>query len=711
MMLRRAGLVVFVFVLLGVSGQIALGKDQGSDSFRQLAGDSPACSDSGAHSNCKESGAVETKWTLERYKLDSYVDTGLGNFGGYISAFFQTIINFVWMIFLYVMRGVLLSFQWAFFKLDLVNAGLPEVRKTLRVLQDDVFDRAWLVALLVVLGVWALFKGLVQRRMSETVGGIAASALILIASLLIITSPKTTIGALSEGANDLSLYVLSAVTRGTTENSKKAVVSSSQAVWETIVESPWCALQFGSVKFCRRRTTDGKHTHGSRFLRYSTLHSRDNGKKYREREYKALNNPSKFDDLKKKYPKQFEGYRVSESGQKYVDMMQEGHTAQRFALLAIIVFMLIGALLLLGWLIIRVIFMGLLTLLLLVLLPVILFASAWPGKAHGLWKNYALALVGAAIGKALYSIGLALVLAIAAVIQGMESSYPWLVIASLNSAFYWGIFLSRKRIGALLSGGGSISATSYMKELTGMGRSSRDTGEKIAAPAVYGAKRAYNRSSESRASNQQAKEEVVKTKADDSLKDSARDKLDKRYEANKEEVEDENENRKKIASVGGELKSNKNLKEDDRDKLVHQQRKMKEKAMPEHVYEGKKAHVRNVETRKAQGLPAHSDRDVEQVISKMASEDSEALGMVKDSKHLRADLAKRHELLVKAGEVQPVSKRDISMRRNVKASGAGKKELRRLKKRTKLTNKELRREKLQTELLRAKAKRKAKRRV
>jgi len=113
----------------------------------------------------------------------------------------------------------------------------------------------------------------------------------------------------------------------------------------------------------------------------------------------------------------------------------------------------LGYIALLGWLSFKVLVQGIMTLVLLLGTPTMLFGPASGAGGRSLFKKWALRLFAALVSKAIYALLLAIVLAIGAVLAQLNGRLPWFVTWIVQIVFAWGIILKRGELLGWLSFG------------------------------------------------------------------------------------------------------------------------------------------------------------------------------------------------------------------------------------------------------------------
>jgi len=346
------------------------------------------------------------------------------------------------------------------------------------------------VLAVVIAGIWAMWKALVQRRYTETAGALGLSLIYVVCALFFVAQPGATIGAVSGWTNAMSGAFLSISSDGNASSATQARQDTANELFGLLVFKPWVVLEFGGLEHCARAgtgsedsdpesvavrplssnpardaalarrlqsgteiTADGKvcvnnaNKYAAHFLRYSNGAEEHDE---RDAEYEALNHgdASKLpeSDTERK------GYRLGVADKPATDATEEGGQYQRL-LLSIVLFVgELGAFLLLGALSIGVILAQVLLLLLLAFSPVALIAAVIPGRGHDFFKGWLEKLAGYLLRKAAYSLILAVLLAVTAALSSATAQLGWLMSFGLQSLFFWAVFLQRRTLADSLIG-------------------------------------------------------------------------------------------------------------------------------------------------------------------------------------------------------------------------------------------------------------------
>lgn len=462
-----------------------------------LAG-SPAGADSDLFQNVGPAsqlpqGALMDAYPLGHYALDHHfpaVKAGVLS-GVDVSGLPPTIAWFLaqvlWQITAFLAQTTITLFTFAF-SLDLVNGSestggqgaLVPVSRAVRSIYETTFGAPWLSVAIVIAGLWAIWQALVRRRYTQTAGSLAVSVLLVVLALGLVMQPQRTIGEASRWSNAMSGAFLSLTADGTVANHDQAKQGAADQLFALLVYQPWAVLQFGGLEHCvktpiakdpesvavrplstnpgrdaalssrLRRTgevaADGKacvnneRKYAPRFLRYSS------GSDERDAAHEALKAGDSGKLADRDPAKRDRGYRLSAVDRPAADAMGKGGQYQRLLLVLILFVGELGVLLLLGALSVAVILAQVLVLLLLAFAPVALVLAVLPGRGHEFFLGWLSRLGMFLLRKALYSLILAVLLAVGAALADASSSLGWLMAFGLQAIFYWAVLIYRHQL-------------------------------------------------------------------------------------------------------------------------------------------------------------------------------------------------------------------------------------------------------------------------
>jgi hypothetical protein len=448
-------------------------------------------------------GGIAGRYPLLNYSLDQHFDAvsvsltsgpDVSGVPPMIAYFFASIL---WLGTSFLANLLVTLFSFAF-GLDLVNGSqatggagaLAPVARAIHPIYADVLGQPWLVLAVVIAGIWAMWKALVQRRYTETAGALGLSLIYVVCALFFVAQPGATIGTVSGWTNAMSGAFLSISSHGNASSATQARQDTANELFDLLIFKPWVVLEFGGLEHCARAgtgsddsdpesvavrplssspardaalarrlqsgteiTADGKvcinnaNKYAAHFLRYSNGAEEHDE---RDAEYDALN-----DGDASELPEsdtETKSYRLGVADKPATDAMEEGGQYQRL-LLALVLFVgELGAFLLLGALSIGVILAQVLLLLLLAFSPVALIAAVIPGRGHDFFKGWLEKLAGYLLRKAAYSLILAVLLAVTAALSSATAQLGWLMSFGLQSLFFWAVFLQRRTLADSLIG-------------------------------------------------------------------------------------------------------------------------------------------------------------------------------------------------------------------------------------------------------------------
>jgi hypothetical protein len=445
------------------------------DPFASLGAGSPFCRRASLRrrASCRISGSIAHTYPVSNYGLDVQIETRIDKIENNLFAAIQAVGALVWLGLVYALKGVLLLLEWAF-SLDLLNEAMGSVRRALDRLHQRVLGQPWFLAALTVAGLWGIWRGLVQRRTIQTATGLLATVALMICALLVIRDPAGTVGHASRLANDASLGFVSAASTGSVERPADSFAQASERLFDALVLRPWCALEFGDVRWCTAQRDDG-FRNADLWLAFPA-----DGEE-REALYKLTKGEDPdggniFDDLgdvvggvlrygpspltgallafkggggdgSGRLPDEVKALVREDEGK--VAMQEKDGTFTRLALLCLVAAGLLGAICLLLYLAVKLVLAGLLALLLLLLAPAMLLAPAFGDAGREVFVSWAKRLAGAIAAKLIYALLLALVVVGAGALAALPVGWfgTWL----LQLAFWWGVLIKRHELTGFLS--------------------------------------------------------------------------------------------------------------------------------------------------------------------------------------------------------------------------------------------------------------------
>ena len=444
-----------------------------ADPFSALGARSPFCRRAALRprAGCRVAGSIAHTYPISHYGLDIQVETRIDKVENNLFAAIQSVGALVWLGLVYALKGVLLLLEWAF-SLDLLNEAMSSIRRALERLHQSVLGTAWFLAALAIAGLWGIWNGLVQQRTIDTATGLLMTVVLMVAGLVVIRDPAGTVGEASRLANQASLGFLSAASTGSLERPERSFADSSQRLFDALVLRPWCALEFGDVRWCIQRRPEG-FRNADLWLAFPADGKQREGL-YQLTKGEDPDGGGIFDSVTDAFggalpgglgpalqtlrtlDQAGRGGELPDDVKQLVDedparvaMQEKEATFTRVALLALIALGLLGAICLLLYLAVKLVLAGLLALMLLLLAPVVLLAPAFGEAGREAFVSWAKRLVGALVAKLVYALLLALVVVCAGALAALPVGWfgTWL----LQLAFWWGILIKRHELTDVLS--------------------------------------------------------------------------------------------------------------------------------------------------------------------------------------------------------------------------------------------------------------------
>jgi hypothetical protein len=490
------------------------------------AGASDVYSNIGPAPQLPHGGLVE-RYPLANYQLDQYFPAlSVGVFSGVDASGLVPMISFfiaqvLWLITAFLAYAVITVFAFAF-SLDLVNGNstggsgaLTPVSTAIQNLYAHTFGAPWLVAAIVLAGCWAMWKALIQRRYTETAGSLAVSLFYCVLAIGIVTQPQRTIAPVSKLSNELSTAILSLTNEGGIDSERQAKTTASNRLFSMLVLDPWTVLEFGGTEHCTTGPNSTRSVPVRPLAANATQDARLAGQLETRSEVQAagktcVNNRNKYTAHFLAYPfqskernaeyealqkgdtgklpetdpsKNTNSYTLGKADEPAAEAMGKGGQYQRMLLSFVILAGEIGAFLLLGALALGIVIAQLLLLLLLCFAPVALLIGIFPGRGHDYFRSWLTKLAGFLSRKVIYSLILAVTLAVSQALTDATSNLGWLLAFLLQAAFLWTVFIQRKSLtadllaataghGAASESVGRLQSLYYATRLSQLARSS-----------------------------------------------------------------------------------------------------------------------------------------------------------------------------------------------------------------------------------------------
>lgn len=377
------------------------------------------------------------------------------------------VLDTLWVALLFVVRGALTLLDWAF-SLNPFDAGSSgELAQTLERF-GAVIEEGYLSALIVALGLWGIWNGLVRGRTPETLGGLAAAVALLALALATIHAPDRTAGLVARLANQAAMGLMAAPSHGVDAAPVASYAEAVDGLFDDLVRGPWCALQFRTERFCMGTAEaaavqatleaaeddavppgakDPRPSRGELWLAFApgsepraALHDFYAGKdggRVGAFGVTIINTP--IGDKQGHDPEQ-------------VALQGADGTLVRLPLLVVLVLGILGALCLLLWLTVRLLDQAITGFVLLLLTPLALLLVAFGETGRAAFVRWALALLGALVSKAVYAALFGVIVAASQLLSATDADgTEWMLGWLLQTAFWWSVFFRREKLIGYLS--------------------------------------------------------------------------------------------------------------------------------------------------------------------------------------------------------------------------------------------------------------------
>jgi len=193
-------------------------------------------------------GGLVDRYPLSAYGLDYHVDVGVTDMDGVPPTIAQWAAAQLWSVTSFLVKAVVDLFTWAF-SLDLLggaDGALAPVGEAIGSIYEHVIGEAWMVAAILIAGLWGIWKALVQRRYTETAGALALSVLCVLIALFFVYQPERTVGEASRWTNTLSWRSCPAPTAArSTTPSRPSARSPTTCSTRSSTSRGWCSSSAG----------------------------------------------------------------------------------------------------------------------------------------------------------------------------------------------------------------------------------------------------------------------------------------------------------------------------------------------------------------------------------------------------------------------------------------------------------------------------------
>ncbi|HEY0517345.1 MAG TPA: type IV secretion system protein [Solirubrobacteraceae bacterium] len=436
--------------------------------------------------NCRTSGFVGSAAPTGSYGIDVHIDTGLLGLssGGLLSAVQDLVVTPVWMALVWIIHALLVMLEWSF-SIDLLDgAGAASIHAELLSAQSGL-TAPWLPLVLALASLLIAYRGLVLRRVADSLGEALAMALMIAGGLWLILDPAGTVGMVSRWADQAAAGTLSVATQGSPVAPQRAFGASMAGLFSAALQAPWCYLEFGDVRWCSDPSRldpslraaglkiaqrelgearcggitgacSGAGGNVARSLQTSARllrEARSNGALFLALPANGAARNSINDDwsLLRTLCQSDEATNCHGQTAAQAQFRTNGGTWSRVGGLLLIAIGLLGLILLLGHLALRLLMAAVLSVLYLLLAPGVVLAPTLGERGRELFRAWAGRLFGAVVSKLVYAFLLGVVLTLIALLSALQG-LGWWAQWLLMSAFWWSAFLRRHQLHAATAG-------------------------------------------------------------------------------------------------------------------------------------------------------------------------------------------------------------------------------------------------------------------
>jgi hypothetical protein len=447
--------------------------------------------------DCETSGFIAAAAPTGGYGIDVHIDTGVVPLNGasLLSTVQSLFVTPVWMALVWLAHALVVMLEWCF-SIDLLE-GAPAASLQ-RVLSQSqaLITTPWLAFVLSVAAVAAAYRGLVRRRVADTLGETLMTVGMLACGFWLMLDPSGTVGALSRWSNQAGLGTLAVVVSGTPVAPGRSLGASMAGVYATAIEAPWCYLEFGNVGWCRdtsrldpvvkaaglqiaARRLDEAKCPGSgcgagpasatgallssvRLLR----EARTNGAFFLALPANGpdRNSINEQGSLLRALCHSSEATRCHGPSAAEAQFRTNGGTWPRVGGLLLIATGLLGLMLLLGYIAAKLLLAAVLSVLYLLLAPVVVLTPAFGEAGRAVFRSWAVRLFGAVVSKLIFAFVLGAVLAATSILEAL-TGIGWWAQWLLMACFWWGAFLKRNEMLALQAARGPDGRAQTLRAL------------------------------------------------------------------------------------------------------------------------------------------------------------------------------------------------------------------------------------------------------
>ena len=207
-----------------------------------------------------------SRYPLENYQLDFYVDNGwdwlpwnwIDGIGKQVMYGLYCITNFIWTINLYLSNASGYLVQEAY-GLDFISDAADEIGRNIQSiagispsgLSADGFYAGFLLLIILIVGAYVAYTGLIKRETTKAVRAVMNMVLIFVLSGALIAYAPDCVKRLNEFSEDVSTASLSVGTKIVLPDVESSGADSVDLIRDSLfsiqVKQPWLLLQFGDT--------------------------------------------------------------------------------------------------------------------------------------------------------------------------------------------------------------------------------------------------------------------------------------------------------------------------------------------------------------------------------------------------------------------------------------------------------------------------------
>jgi hypothetical protein len=224
------------------------------DVTEQLGGSDPLCShpsglSGSALANCRASGSPQSAFPPGNYTPDTHIDTGLTDPGNDIDSAIQNVIGLVFGLFVTVISAALLAVSLAF-GFDLFGSDhgqqIPHALSSM----EHIFTLPWLPVAFAIGAIVGIARWWGQRQEARAIGHWTLMITCAALGLLITSDPQGTAGWLDSFADQFGMAALAGASDRNPAMPAGSYADATAGMWQQMVETPWCAVEFGDTRWC-----------------------------------------------------------------------------------------------------------------------------------------------------------------------------------------------------------------------------------------------------------------------------------------------------------------------------------------------------------------------------------------------------------------------------------------------------------------------------